>query len=181
MPTSAIMTQELVTLPPTATVAEAMWLMHEKHLRSVPVVDGKGRFLGLFGVRRLARLLLPKTADFGFWGTDGLGFLPDEVDKLSKRLREAGQRPISEFLEKKKKLSICSPDTPFPKLLSLLEESQDTSLPVILVEEKGHKLVGVVSAWDVLERLALAMLEGTGQTPGNADEGRPKPTAERPD
>lgn len=168
MPTKTIMTRNLVTLPPSATVAEALWLMHERQTRSIPVVDEKGCFLGLFGVRRLSRLLLPEAGGIGLTGLTNLGFLPDNEDKLSERLRKAGQRPVSDYLEKKKKLAFCGPDTPFPKLLRLLEDSKDTSLPVIIVEGDEQKLVGVVSAWDVLERLALAMLDGAAGEPTQA-------------
>lgn len=184
MTTQAIMTKELITLPPTATVAEALWLMHEHHARNIPVVDEDGCFIGLFGVRRLSRLLLPKASAIGVRAFSNLSFLPDQEHKLAERLREAGKRPISEYLEKKKKLVFCAPDTPFPKLLELLEESRDTSVPVIIVEGKRKKLVGIVSAWDVLERLAMVMLDevdrtsdpgpGTQSESGVADKTKPE-------
>ena len=40
-------------------------------------------------------------------------------------------------------------------MLELLNESRDTSLPVIVVKGKKNKLVGMVSAWDVLEKLVI--------------------------
>ena len=62
------------------------------------------------------------------------------------------------FLEKKKKLLFCTPDTAFPELLALLSQTDDTSLPVIVVEGDSRKLVGMVSAWDILEGIVVGRL-----------------------
>ena len=59
------------------------------------------------------------------------------------------------FLEKKKNLTFCKPSTSFPEVFELLDQSEDTSLPVIVVKGKRKKLVGMISSWDVLERLLM--------------------------
>ena len=66
----------------------------------------------------------------------------------------------------------CTPDTSFPQLLELLEQSKDSSLPVIIVEGSARKLVGMVSAWDVLEGIIMKLLaEGAGaDTPSAQDK-----------
>jgi CBS domain-containing protein len=71
-----------------------------------------------------------------------------------------------------KKLLFCKPDTSFPELLALLEESKDSSLPVIIVEGDTKKLAGMVSAWDVLEGIIMKLLaEGTdADSPVEQDE-----------
>ena len=43
-----ILNQKPLTLPPTASVAEACRQMREKHVGAVLVVDGEGRLLGIF-------------------------------------------------------------------------------------------------------------------------------------
>ena len=62
MTAESIMTSALVTLGPDDTVADALSLMHSKGVRNLPVVDETGSFIGLFGLRRLSHLLLPKAA-----------------------------------------------------------------------------------------------------------------------
>jgi len=42
-----IMTTDLVTLPDSATVQDAIQLMAEKHIRHIPVVDAAGALIGL--------------------------------------------------------------------------------------------------------------------------------------
>lgn len=167
MTTKSIMTSGLFTLRPTDAVVDAMSLMRENHVRNIPVVDGKGSFVGLFGLRRLCHLLLPRAAlNLGKYSISELHFLPDEILQMGDRWHEIADQPIANFLEKEKKLLFCTPETAFPALLTLLDESKDTSLPVIVVEGKSRKLVGMVSAWDVLEGIIMGRLIN----PTDADE-----------
>jgi len=162
----SIMTSALVTLGPDDTVADAMSLMHSKEVRNLPVVDESGAFIGLFGLRRLSHLLLPKAAlDLGAHSISELHFLPDEIVQNGDRWHEISEQPVKNFLEKKKKLLFCTPQTPFPELLALLDEGKDTSLPVIVVEGDTRKVVGMVSCWDVLEGIIMGRLANKNDTP----------------
>jgi CBS domain-containing protein len=153
------MTSALFTLSPTDTVADAFSLMQEKRIRSLPVVDTSGAFIGLFGLRRLSRILLPKaTLDLGEHSISDLQFLPDEVVQDSDRWREVSEQPVANFLEKKNKLLFCTPQTALPELLVLLDKSKDSSLPVIVIEGKTKKVVGMVSSWDVLQGIVMGRL-----------------------
>ncbi len=162
------MTSRLFTLKPDDTVADAMQLMHSKHVRNIPVVDASGVFVGLFGLRRLSHLLLPIAAsELGRYSLSDLHFLPDESALVGDRWRDIANQPVVDYLEKKKKLLFCTPDTKFPELLALLDESKDSTLPVIVVEGKNkkRKLVGVVSPWDVLESVILGGLINNTDNP----------------
>ena len=166
MTAESIMTSALVTLGPDDTVADAISLMHSKEVRNLPVVDESGTFIGLFGLRRLSHLLLPKAAlDLGAHSISDLHFLPDEVVQNGDRWHEISEQPVKNFLEKKKKLLFCTPQTSFPEVLSLLDESKDTSLPVIVVEGDTQKVVGMVSCWDVLEGIIMGRLTNKGDAP----------------
>ncbi len=153
------MKSTLFALKPTDTVADALSLMHNKKVRNLPVVNKSGAFIGLFGLRRLSHLLLPKAAlDLGAHSITDLHFLPDEVVQNGDRWLEISEQPVKNFLEKKKKLLFCTPQTPFPELLALLDKSKDTSIPVIVVEGKTRKVVGMVSCWDILEGIVMGRL-----------------------
>ena len=159
MTTGKIMTSRVITLQPDDRVADALALMHKHHVLNMPVVDDSGAFIGLFGVRRLGHLLLPRAAvDLSRYSVADLSFLPDEIRQMSERWQEVAREPVARFLEKKKKLLFCTPDTSFPQLLELIEQSKDSSLPVIVVEGDTKKLVGMVSAWDVLEGVVMKLL-----------------------
>jgi CBS domain-containing protein len=161
MTAETIMSFRLKKLKPTDKVCDALRLMHTHQIRNLPVVDENDQFVGLFGIRRLIHLLLPKAAQMDF-GLKELSFMPDELGELYKRLEDIGQKPVSEFLEKKKNLAFCKPSTPFPEVLELLNQSANTSLPVIVVKGKKNKLVGMVSAWDVLEKLVINVFTAEG-------------------
>ncbi len=158
MTAETIMSFRLVKLKPTDKVCDALRVMHTKQIRNLPVVDEDDQFVGLFGIRRLTRLLLPKSAQMNF-GLKDLSFMPDETGEMLGRMKDVSQRPVSDFLEKKKRLTFCKPSTSLPEVLELLDQSPDTSLPVIVVKGKRKRLVGMVSAWDVAEKLLVNMCD----------------------
>ncbi len=158
MTAGSIMSFRLVKLKPTDKVCYALKVMHAQQIRNLPVVDENGQFVGLFGVRRLNRLMLPQAAQMNF-GLKDLSFMPDENGEMLERMKDVSQRPVSDFLEKKKRLVFCKPSTSFPEVLELLDQNPDTSLPVIVLKGKKKKLVGMVSSWDVMEKLMVNMCE----------------------
>ena len=149
-----IMSQRLFKLKPKDKVCDALNIMHEKQIRNLPVVDEDGQFVGLFGIRPLVKILLPEAGKMKF-GLKDLSFMPDELEELYARLGNIAHKPVSAYLEKKRKLTFCKPSTSFPEVLELLDQSADSSLPVIVVKGKRKKLVGMVSAWDVLEKIVM--------------------------
>lgn len=158
MTAETIMSTDAVTLKPDDSIATALQLMCTHSVHNLPVLDNDGAFLGLFSLRRLSRELLPKAAKLD---EDSLlmhiNFMPDGTDKVLQRLNRLGHQPVSDLLEKTSKLRLCRPDTTLPELLQLLFESP-TSLPVVVVEGKKKKLVGMVSNWDVLTKLSVNLL-----------------------
>ena len=154
MTVDAIMTRDVVTLKATDTVSHGLRVMHEEHVRTLPVVDDDGRFLGLFGIRQVVHLLLPKAAQIEY-GLTNLSFMPDDLGELLHRLQQVGQKPVADFLAPATDVLSCKPSTPMPEVLELLHQSFNTSLPVVIVEGSENRVVGMVSSWDVLERLVV--------------------------
>ena len=159
MTVESIMTCRIEKLKPTDKASDAFRLMHSRQIRNLPIVDTDDQFIGLFGIRRLIHLMLPKAAQIEF-GLKDLSFMPDELGELHKRLIDIGQTPVVDLMEPIKDLVFCAPSTPFPEVLELLDNSADTSLPIIVVDgdSNSKKLVGMVSAWDVLDRIVINCL-----------------------
>jgi len=151
------MTCRIEKLKPTDKASDAFRLMHSRQIRNLPIVDADDQFIGLFGIRRLIHLMLPKAAQIEF-GLKDLSFMPDELGELHKRLIDIGRTPVVELMEPIRDLTFCAPSTPFPEVLELLDKSADTSLPIIVVDGDSKKLVGMVSAWDVLEKIVINCL-----------------------
>lgn len=160
MTAMTIMSSDLVTVTTEMSVAEALLKMSRHRVHNLPVVDADGCFAGLLSLRSLTHGLLPTAAriEEESFHLD-IGFLTDQSDEYLTRLQEIGERPVSDLLEKKKKLRFCSPDTPIPRLLQLLSQNP-TSLPVLVVEGKRKRVVGMVSNWDVLTKIAVKLLAG---------------------
>ena len=167
-----IMSHRLVKLKPKDRVCDALNIMHEKQIRNLPVVDEDGQFVGLFGIRPLVKMLLPEAGKMKF-GLKDLSFMPDEAGELYKRLGKIAQHPVSDYLEKKKKLTFCKPSTSFPEVLELLDQSADSSLPVIVVKGKRKKLVGMVSSWDVLEKIVMNTVVDNSDASGDGERKDP--------
>jgi acetoin utilization protein AcuB len=172
MTTASLMTSRLFTVKPDDKVADALQLMHRERVHNLPVVDDRGDFLGLFGLRLLSRILLPLVAsDLGRHRITSLHFLPDDTSLVSDRWQEVADQPVVNFLESKKKLRFCTPETRLPQLLSLLDSSGGATLPVIVVEKNSSRLVGMISSWDVLENIVMGCLvNGASDESGSADE-----------
>lgn len=159
MTTESIMTARVHALRPTDTVADALPIMQKYHVRNLPVVDESGAFVGLFGIRSLNLLLLPEAATIlDRHSISDLAFLPDDIRQMEERWQEIARQPVSRFLHDEKDLLFCKPDTSFPQLLELLQQSPDCSLPVIIVDGETRRLVGMVSMWDVVEGIIIAHL-----------------------
>ena len=157
MSAETIMSNDLFTLTPDVTVAEALQAMCDHKVHNIPVVDRDGAFVGLFSLRRITHALLPMAAQVEDGGLNiDMSFVTDSSDAYLDRLLRIGHKPISEFLEKKKKLRFCKRDPPIPKILQLLSENP-TSLPVVVVKGKQKKVVGMVSTWDVLTKIATSL------------------------
>ena len=62
LPIGEVMTPDPVTVTPSTTVAEALALVSEKHLRHLPVVD-ENRLVAMLSVRDLVRLIVHRRQD----------------------------------------------------------------------------------------------------------------------
>ncbi len=82
------MKHDVVSIPATATIREAAALFVEKHIGTLPVLDGDGRVVGILHIRDLLELVMPSfirlVEDFDFVRGDFTVFEtllpPPEVD-----------------------------------------------------------------------------------------------------
>ena len=155
MTAEAIMTRRVHCLNPDTPVSKALMLMSKHRVHNMPIVDENNNYVGMFGVRGLILQLLPEAASkLSRHNISDLSFLPDNPDKLEKQLNEIGHHPVADYLDKETAAIFCKPKTPFPELLQLLYNNRNSSVPVLVVKGKQRKLKGVVSDWDILERVA---------------------------
>ena len=147
MKAKLIMNPHPMTLRPSDTVAMAAERILKHHLRHLPVVDERGRYLGTFSIYSLLKLTLPK-AVLDKHGLDNVSFVTESVDDLAQRLGRRRDEPVENWLNVHE---VARPDMPAMEIMLLMLHGRTTSVPV--VNEVDGRLEGIVSFWDVLEKL----------------------------
>ena len=146
-----IMDNDPVKVHPQDKIKTAADFIMQHRYRRLPVVDADNRFVGVFGVDCLLRLVLPKAAVM----EDGLRhvqFVRETLSDLHRRFKKYENEPISLCMEEQE-FEIVHPDTPLLETLLVLYRTR-ASLPV--VEEDTKRLVGAISYWDVGEKILAA-------------------------
>ena len=151
MTAASVMNKEPLVLSLDDTVGDAVGHIIGHRYRNLPVVDGDGCYLGVFGVNCLLRLLLPKVATMDIAALDSLDYMRAGLPDLKRRLDKVREYPVSEYLYTD--IPVMRPDTALMEVLLTLFKFK-ASLPV--VDEDSGRLVGMISYWEVLERIRAA-------------------------
>ncbi|MCS7023702.1 MAG: CBS domain-containing protein [Bryobacteraceae bacterium] len=145
-----VMKASPATVAPDETFGHAFALMMEQKLTHLPVVGSEGVYLGMFDLRDIWQVLLPKAALLAMDSLSDLAFFYESKKQLIDKLRHAANRRVEEFLKEEDAPLEVYPDMPVIEAVLLLHR-HDGVLPV--VDRKSRRLVGMVGAWDILERL----------------------------
>lgn len=148
MTVSTIMNAKPATLRADDSVSKAADILQEKRYLILPVVDGEGRYAGVFDVWDLLGLLLPKAATLDDL-VPNLSFLGDDLPALQQRMKDIGSQPVGPLA--RPDLPLLRPDMSPVEALLLFYRHRST-LPV--VDEASGKLVGVMSYWDALAAIS---------------------------
>ncbi|MES9873965.1 MAG: CBS domain-containing protein [Candidatus Sedimenticola sp. 6PFRAG7] len=148
------MSSDPITLSADTPVSEALRLMCNHRIHNIPIMDGDGHFIGLFGLRNLLQALLPKAATLSP-SLSNLDFLADNLQEVVQCLEHVIDQPVRDYVEKEN-VTVCRSDAPIMEVIRELYEAP-SSLPVVLVEGDDMKLVGMISNWDILSKLAAEL------------------------
>ncbi|MFZ1642537.1 MAG: CBS domain-containing protein [Candidatus Contendobacter sp.] len=147
MTAKTLMNPNPMTLRPSDTVATAADQILKHHLRHLPVVDEQGRYLGTFSIYSLLQLTLPK-AVLDKHGLDNVSFVTEHVRDLAQRFGGRRDELVQNWLNIHE---VAHPETPAMEIMLLMLHGRTTSVPV--VNKESGRLEGIVSFWDVLEKL----------------------------
>jgi CBS domain-containing protein len=149
-----VMTRDLITVAPGASIHAAARLMVDHGVSGLPVVDDGGRLVGMLSEGDL--ILRQKPRSWPRWWH--LFF--DDGERLAREYRKATGVTVGEVMTAP---VICvSPEAPLASAASLLAEHGIRRLPVV----SGGALVGIVSRADLIKALAAA--PEAGETPSDA-------------
>ena len=147
---ASVMDPNPTSVRPNEPIGTAANCIMDHRYRNLPVVDEEGRFLGIFGVNCLLRLVLPEAAVME-GGLEEVPFIRETLTDLHERLREVENEPLSRCMGTD--VETVPPDKPLVETLLILYRTK-TSIPV--VEPGTGKLLGMISYWDVGENILAA-------------------------
>jgi CBS-domain-containing membrane protein len=145
-----VMNRTPTTLKSTDTIRTASQYIMKYRCRQLPVVDEEGHYVGIFGVNCLLKQVLPKAAIMEK-GLESLSFIHEDLSDLHARLQSVEDKPITVCMNTE--AFTVPPDHPMLDTLLLLYRTR-TSIPV--VDPDSGMLLGMVSYWDIGERILSA-------------------------
>lgn len=134
-----------ITLHPEDSVEHGMKMLKKHGIRTIPVVNDDGVFLGMFSSQEIIEHLVPLA---GFLG-ESLEFAVGAAPDLAERLREFQPLKVEQFTEKN--IYHIKPTThTWEALRSLVKYGS----PLPIVDDKdGHKFIGLISEQKAVESL----------------------------
>lgn len=140
-------------LSPETTVAEAVQTLLDKRLLAMPVADAKGRYLGMFRKSLVISGVLPQVIVHDAHPDHiarmiDTGLLSDTLHDVRVRFAAIAGDKVGRHVDKD--APVLHPDQSLVAALLHLYLGHNF-MPV--VDVKGGRLLGVISAWDVLENL----------------------------
>jgi CBS domain-containing protein len=141
-----MMTKNVVTATPDMEIAQAARLLLENHFNGLPVVDDKGRLIGIICqddlIVQQKKLPLPSLFTFfdGLIPLTSYRSLEKEVDKIVASTVSQAMTPDPITID---------PDTSLEDIATLMVGNNIHTLPVV----EGDRLVGIIGKEDVLRTL----------------------------
>ncbi len=141
-----LMTKDVVTVAPDMEITQAAKLLLEHHFNGLPVVDERGRLVGILCqddlIVQQKKLPLPSLFTFfdGLIAMTSYRSIEKEVDKIiaSKVSQAMIPDPIT-----------IGPDASLEEIATLMVNHNVHTLPVV----EGNRLVGIIGKEDVLRTL----------------------------
>ena len=147
---SEAMDRDPTTLSPDDTIECAAKYIMKHRYRNLPVVDENSCYMGMFGVNCLLKLIMPN-AVFMPRGLENVSFIYESFEDLNNRFAEVKDQPISICMNND--IKPVAPDTPLTETMMQLYNTR-ASIPV--VDEGSCKLLGMISYWDLGEKILSA-------------------------
>jgi CBS domain-containing membrane protein len=142
---SDIMSRDLVTVSPTATLDEVASLFHRHGFRSLPVVEEDGTFLGLIFQLHLLRHGFGRPVSREMRRKNFAHQLTTKADAISVRAADIMDSSITSM----------PADASMVALLPLLAEVTCDAVPIV----EGQQIVGIVTESDMIAALARQSLD----------------------
>ena len=141
-----VMVSPVITVSPHASVKQVAKTFLERHISAVPVVDEKGKLVGIISEGDLLHRAEAGTErQHPWWLRAFIG-----PDTLAAEYTKAHARKVADAMTRK--VVTASPETPLHEVAALLEKNAIKRVPIV---ENGQ-LVGLVSRANLIQAVASA-------------------------
>ena len=144
---SNIMSAHPVSVRLEATVRDAVVLLARLGLHDLPVVDDKERPVGIITSRSILHHAVPAYASEDLLAIMRAG--PD-VNSVYKNLTAVADRPVAEVMDRN--IQPVRHDMPTSAVAAMLINLKHDTHNVLVVDDQ-EKLVGIISARDIIRRI----------------------------
>lgn len=150
MKVGEIMNRAPVSVCTGQTFGDAFQVLMKTRHTVLPVVDADGVYRGIFDLKDIWGVLLPKAAQLNRKSLEDLSFVSSSLEKMKDQIAESAALPIGRFVNAEDAPPLY-PDSPVIQAILLLDEHGEM---IAVVDRQTRKLAGVVSAWQVLDALS---------------------------
>ncbi len=150
MEVSLCMKKEIVTVPVTATVADAASKFCAHHIGVLPVVDESGNLVGILKLRNLLHIIMPAFVDMieDFDYVGDFGAMEDRKpaqEDLNKSIADVMEEPI-----------YVRDDSGLVRAFAFIHKNELLDLPIV---NRDGQLVGLASRVDIGRALLLTWFQ----------------------
>ena len=139
-----VMVSPVVTVKPGSSIQEAAKLLLERRISALPVVDDKGKVVGIVSEGDLMRRAEAGTERRRSWWLEP--FVSSDV--IAEEYTKAHSRKVADVMARN--VVTAAPDTPLHEIAALLEKNAIKRVPIV---ENGQ-LVGIVSRANLVQAVA---------------------------
>ncbi|MCM2343662.1 MAG: CBS domain-containing protein [Alphaproteobacteria bacterium] len=144
MPCRDALVSSVVSLKENHSFDEALAILDKNNIRSAPVVNEDGEYLGMFSLKSTFKALLPVAITME-GGLDNVDFVIGASPGIAKKLKKIGPRHIGDHIDNG--IIVGHMDTPLLEAMRLMVR-QGSPLPV--VDRKNGRFIGLVSEQSIL-------------------------------
>lgn len=164
MKVKEIMTKKLITVNPEETLEKIFFIFNTKNIRHLPVIE-KEKLVGIISDRDIKKIMPKKPRKIMRPDGKSYSMIKDALHQGEILLMRSGTSgyvvgPLKAKSIMKQKVVTISPDDEAAQAAALMVEKKISCLPVLEQGGTTQKLVGIVTAINIMEAFSKLMKEG---------------------
>lgn len=144
------------TVGPEESVATALNIIKASRARFLPVVDGDGKYIGVFTAPTLLKMILPKAATIDLFSEsarmnlENLKFFNLSKEDFNAQIESLKDEKVVDNMSRPENVPVVAPDTPVMEGIFLIYKFKRH---LVLVEPDTEKFIGTVSPNSLLDQV----------------------------